>query len=552
MKALINRKTLTRLVAMDLLGEDLSGFHFDLVKEATTEALASAFLRCQSRPLPAYIDRYRRLRQVEACFKKETPADGKVPNDLVVAALRQFDEVEHINERTNRRWHKSRPAWDDEIWQRARSIVHYFFPPVVSIEGEMWPLCDFGPGATFHKALSSEHILAKLEHFSVTAKCKNLALSVLKEYFPRLWDHSNVARFEVCGGNRLAFVPKDKDKCRTIAIEPSLNMFLQKGIGEWMARRLRKRFGIDIRDQSRNGEGARLGSLNQSLSTIDMSDASSRIPTELVRWLLPPDWFVLLDTCRSESGLIAGEWHDYEMFSSQGNAFTFPLETLIFYAICSAVHGYLGIRTQPLVYGDDMIVDTRAFDMVVRYLHDSGGQVNILKSFKYGYFRESCGKDYIFGVEVRPIYYKADAVCFSDVATLHNLLVEKWGFDALPRTLKYLESLVPKDKRLYGPRSMWSHTVGTLWNTKSREYGKYFWLRDPTVMRWQYEPSSFDSFCYAKVWDVKPMPPKCLNDAHELSLYSAFLHGGERTLMSSRLVRRITRRVKIYMSCVVR
>lgn len=60
-------------------------------------------------------------------------------------------------------------------------------------------------------------------------------------------------------GNRITFVPKSAKIERTIAIEPTMNLYLQLGVDGYIRRRLR-RWGVDLDSQEKNQELARLGS----------------------------------------------------------------------------------------------------------------------------------------------------------------------------------------------------------------------------------------------------------------------------------------------------
>lgn len=542
---LINRKSLTRLVAMDLLGEDLRGHSFDEIKHATSVGLADAFRRCHSGKT-SDISRYAALRQVEACYKKASPADGTVPQNQIDDAVFSTRLLEDENRVANATLRSFRLFSRTDL-NAAISLCHSFFPPLKEVEDEVWEFCKFGPGVTFSsKGRFGSHILSKIANASVTPEALPIAKDVLSRYYPNFFGSKSVEKLNVVRGNRLSFVPKDETKCRTIAIEPSINMFLQQGIGRWMVRRLRHHFGLDLRNQSRNQFLAKVGSLNGSLATVDMSDASSRIPRELVRLLIPADWFLLLDACRSKYGLVGSDvWTRYEMFSSQGNGFTFPLETLIFYSICAAV----GSRP-PVVYGDDMIIASKDFDTVTDLLTEVGGKVNILKSFHTGPFRESCGADWMLGHNVRPIYYKMEASRFSQVASLHNLLMQRWGRHALPRTLHYLWSRVPQRKRFTGPRQYASTSRALYTNTMVADVDSYFWV-DPTTLDWKYNPDVQDFECKFNYWTTRPIVPKFANFGDE-TLWFAFLNSGTKGIESSRVVRHVTRNRKISLGSVVR
>jgi hypothetical protein len=136
-------------------------------------------------------------------------------------------------------------------------------------------------------------------------------------------------------GNRIITVAKNYKTNRTIAVEPCMNMYVQKGIGGLMRRRL-KRAGFDLNDQTRNQRLALIGSFSGTLATIDMSMASDTVSYELVRLLAPSDWFEALEQCRSPVGVLPdGTRIWYHKFSSMGNGYTFELETAIFCCSCS-------------------------------------------------------------------------------------------------------------------------------------------------------------------------------------------------------------------------
>jgi len=91
-----------------------------------------------------------------------------------------------------------------------------------------------------------------------------------------------------------------------------------------------------------------------------------------------------------------------------GNATTFPVESLVFWAICSASLQYHGFH-QPgavFVFGDDIIVPAEMAEVVINDLESFGLVVNRTKSFWRSNFRESCGVDAFNGVNVTPVRWK--------------------------------------------------------------------------------------------------------------------------------------------------
>ena len=211
----------------------------------------------------------------------------------------------------------------------------------------------------------------------------------------------------VVEGSRVTTVAKTALTDRCIAIEPEMNMFIQTGIGAVIRDKLRS-VGIDLNDQTRNQKLACIGSGTGSLATIDLASASDSIALELVRLLLPYDWFDALCRCRSEVGILpCGLKHPFEKISSMGNGYTFELESLIFWALSKAVIDLTGCSDRRLgVYGDDLIIHNSIAEDLIGLLDYCGFKTNIEKTFIDGPFRESCGKHYFHGKDVTPLYCK--------------------------------------------------------------------------------------------------------------------------------------------------
>jgi hypothetical protein len=210
-------------------------------------------------------------------------------------------------------------------------------------------------------------------------------------------------------GNRVSFVPKNAKTDRAIAVEPHMNVYIQRAIGVTIRDRL-KRVGVDLnKGQETNCDLARLGSARGIVSTIDLSMASDTVSKVLVEWLLPPSWFTLLNTVRSKFGVIGKKTIEYEKFSSMGNGFTFELESLIFWALIKAVIPEKELARSELliaVYGDDLIVPSEYSERLIQLLTFCGFKTNSEKTFIDGPFRESCGKDYVNGTNIRPFFVK--------------------------------------------------------------------------------------------------------------------------------------------------
>ncbi|DAD52564.1 TPA_asm: RNA-directed RNA polymerase [ssRNA phage SRR6960509_14] len=345
-------------------------------------------------------------------------------------------------------------------WMRAYiSRVIGSKPPI----SEIFKECRWGPGAAVGVSGQFTHFARKLlaEKWTVTPAAIPYVLSAAKRY-PMFWellglarntvrdvpsvtdpsemlqegrcyicvdpdsfDQRMLERLEIVQHNKVAFVPKDADCDRTIASEPLMNQFLQLAVDAFMKKCL-KRFGINLSDQGTNQakarEGSILGWLN-SYCTIDLKNASGSVFLELVRELLPADWFLMLNALRApEWSLGSGEPVRYHGFVSMGNGYCFPLETLIFASICSAAHRYTGTHEDFVVYGDDVLIRQNEALVVLEYLRYFGFEVNTDKSFFFGPFRESCGADWYDGEQVRPVFLDDALDSIEQRIRAHNAL----------------------------------------------------------------------------------------------------------------------------------
>lgn len=241
-----------------------------------------------------------------------------------------------------------------------------------------------------------------------------------------LWPR-NAISLVVVPGNVLFTVPKKTDIDRCACKEPDINMFMQKGVGSFFRRCLRQK-GINLNDQSINKRLARVGSIDKSLATIDLSSASDSVSRGLVDMLLPPRWYQLLNALRSKVTTIDGHEHVNEMFSSMGNGFTFELESLIFLSIAKAV-AHFGRHSGVIsIYGDDIICPTSMAHDLAFVLSIFGFSINLEKSFFDGDFRESCGGHYLNGLDVTPFYIRGPILLLSDLIHVANQLREWASF----------------------------------------------------------------------------------------------------------------------------
>jgi len=261
----------------------------------------------------------------------------------------------------------------------------------------------FGPGATTAIKGRGSVLSDKYdEEIHLTTELMPYYRAILGD---RWWDSKT--RPVIVSGSKFTTVPKSAKTDRGIAIEPTLNIYVQLGIGALLKSRLKTRLGFDTSNQEGNQNQAERA-FADGLATIDLSAASDSISYELVKFLLPWDWFVLLSTPRCEAIDIDGSTVNLEKFSSMGNGYTFELETLIFGALALASvpkDEHMDVNC----YGDDIIIPTAYANICIDVLESVGFKTNREKSFLAGNFFESCGTDWFKGQPVRPFFLRRDS-----------------------------------------------------------------------------------------------------------------------------------------------
>jgi len=320
---------------------------------------------------------------------------------------------------------------------------------------DMFSMWRFGPGSS--KGLGfATHAYDKLHTekvWTVTEGCLPIAFALIKSD-PYLF-HTMRKRdwaVSVVDGSTMTTVPKNETKDRTICTEPLLNMMCQLAAGSYIEGAL-KHIGLDISRQQDmryeycNQRLAWKGSIDGSLSTIDMSSASDYLSSQLISLLWPSKWVELLTAIRSPKTCIDGTYYDLPMMGTMGNGFTFPMMTLTLLALSSTAMGRNSFRrSDSAVFGDDIIVPTEYFTKVCEILYRAGLLVNKNKSFSSDtLFRESCGGDYFCGGDVTPPYVSSLNTVPDCYIAINSLLdyALRTGI-LLGESLAYLISLIRK------------------------------------------------------------------------------------------------------------
>lgn len=461
-----------------------------------------------------------RLHQLAAFLSKYPFEDPSIDRKSV--ALAKFHKSEHRCRRMNQKFRARRQRKEPPHMQYMREYILNAIGEKPSYDS-IFDNCDFGPGSTVGVHGEDTTFVKKLGVFTVTPSAAPVALAALFHniHYCDIITNGRIACFseseiiwkeytkldgtpllqrctlQEVQYNTITCVPKNAKTDRTIAIEPTLNGFLQKGVDIFLRRKLR-RLGVDLRSQSLNQALARIGSRDGNYSTIDLSSASDSISIQLVKELLPPEWFSFLDAIRSPSYKLDDKTPvRYEKFCSMGNGFCFPLETLIFKAaveyVMSVTHIQQGATSA--VYGDDIIVPYECALLLIEVLRDLGFTPNTDKTFVLGGFKESCGADYFFGVNVRPVYLKKDLRLNYDTFPLLNdlrkrKLFETWQrvYDMIPVRWRYVRPYErDDDSAITVPLDMFMSSKRAIWNRDTQSWN---WRKVVTITRYSRQPAN--------------------------------------------------------------
>lgn len=253
------------------------------------------------------------------------------------------------------------------------------------------------------------------------------------------------ARIELCEDLQYTTVPKSWKIKRGIVPNTVLGAFHSYGLGRMIADRLKDNAGLNIsRLQAKHRKLCRSMSISMKYVTADLSSASDSFTVALCNALLPRRWFQAVTQGRLKYIKFKESRFYCSSFMLMGIGFTFPLQTLLFYAIIRAVqilHGSDGLVS---VYGDDLIYPRQIHDYVVFVLSKLGFQLNLDKTFVDLPFRESCGADYFKGVDVRPFQPEGEN---EDMVGLHyeawlykiyNGLNARWPGRFLTRSKRFI------------------------------------------------------------------------------------------------------------------
>jgi hypothetical protein len=368
--------------------------------------------KVDSREIPVLVES---VRQICLTFKK---VRVDCSPEKTAAALENFAEIEHSFNKF---------LLQDEDLEYFIQVSRVLWSTLVSSFDLDKVLPRHGPGATAEKISGNQKYdwqlwFDRLEpYFPLIGNAYVLGTPPDSEELEKLTILNQDQEIPV----RVVPVPKTLKGPRIIAIEPCCMQFAQQGIKDWLYASLESyrltEGHVNFREQQVNQKLAISSSYDHRFVTIDLSDASDRVPLSLVSHMLDRNPILLeaVLACRSKSAILPDgrEIGPLQKFASMGSALCFPIEAMYFYTIC--VMACLRAQSLPVslencfrvsrdiyVYGDDIVVLKTYADVVLDHLQKYNCKVNTRKTFVNGSFRESCGVDAYMGYEVTPTYLR--------------------------------------------------------------------------------------------------------------------------------------------------
>jgi hypothetical protein len=218
---------------------------------------------------------------------------------------------------------------------------------------------------------------------------------------------------------RIAVVPKDSKGPRIISMEPQSLMWRQQGLARKIVQIIEQspftKGHVNFTSQEVNRRLAVKGSALRCAVTLDMKEASDRISVRLVKKLFKfTNLTKYLLALRSSHNKWKEKTFSLRKFAPMGSALTFPVESIIHWALataslyCSGVPFDRALKAV-FVYGDDIIIENENHAVLYDTFPKFGLRFNKEKSCTRGIFRESCGMDAVSGCNVTPIKIRKSA-----------------------------------------------------------------------------------------------------------------------------------------------
>lgn len=288
---------------------------------------------------------------------------------------------------------------------------------------------------------------------------------------------------------KLIAVPKTQKGPRLIASEPIANQFLQQLILKFFQDRLNGGAtalgkSVQLQNQYASQKEALAASKSGDKVTVDLKSASDRLTCWVVESLFRVNPSILNALHATRTRHVSNSIDkkhpalvEVKKYAMMGNATTFPVQSVVYavFAIAAVLiqqqrerqgfkssrHWLDSLRTREIVrasrqvtvYGDDIIISSKAFPVLEEILESCWFKINRSKTFSEGNFRESCGMDAFMGFDVTPAYFRTNwdesrPSSLSSLVECSNNFFEKGFWHAA----EWLERTIPAKWRNALPR----------------------------------------------------------------------------------------------------
>lgn len=196
---------------------------------------------------------------------------------------------------------------------------------------------------------------------------------------------------------------------------------------------------FDVTDQTRNRRIAQESSVDGKYCTVDLSSASDTEARGLCYRILPREYTRAFEPYMVSHLKDGKQERRCNILFTSGNPLCFITEGAIFLAVYRAATKYAQVfftekLLPPYIFGDDGLVDARAFTVADFFLSKLGFIVNPDKTFGHGTnYRESCGVEYVSGYPLATSYWPRKTLeygtveCITSLCALQHKLYDFWS-----------------------------------------------------------------------------------------------------------------------------
>lgn len=338
------------------------------------------------------------------------------------------------------------------VVQRARGIIKEALGSFSEVE--LIEACKFGTKSTFGVPYRESYLDSKLglplsgsteqiEWFlTVLAEDKILGRAI-KDAALKVSGVSTL-NTALCTHLQTSFAEKSFKAKRMIMPNSTIGNYRSYGLGKLIEEALKRVLIFLSSGKQKHQMLARESSITRKMVTADLTSASDSYWCALINALLPREWYRQLKLGRISRCDIRGSREYLSSFMTMGIGFTFPLQTLCFYALIKAVISLLQGKGHVSVFGDDLIYPRKYHRYVKETFETLGFSFNREKTYVSTFFRESCGGDFFRGHDVRPFQPEGSDTYLSRLNYLCflyktlNGLRRRWEISEIPQTYHFL------------------------------------------------------------------------------------------------------------------